>query len=189
MGLGNRHLKELSSEALVEAIRSGNPLAEHEMITRFSRGLNLMLQRKCNPDVVADVSQETWRVVIEKVRNGDLRQPDRLAAFIHQTARNQTVMYFRKYSDSVDDPEENELVSPTASPEEAYETSRVQQYVRDLINSLDTPRDREILTRFYVDEEDKDVICEELQLTSQHFNRVIYRAKSRMKAFIQKEQD
>ncbi|GAB2190945.1 RNA polymerase sigma factor [Sessilibacter sp. MAH4] len=187
MGRGYRKYKDLSSEELVHEIRSGNLLAEHEMITRFARGLNLMLQRKCAPDIAADVSQETWRIVIEKVRNGELRQPDRLAAFIHQIARNQTVMYFRKHGDSTEDPEELDLVAPNSSPEEAFESARLRQYVREIIGSLETPRDREILTRYYVEEEDKELICQELQLTSQHFNRVIYRAKTRMRAYIEKD--
>ena len=157
------------------------------MVQRFAQGLRVMLSRKCSPDVAEDVFQETWRVAIEKVRNGDLRQPDRLPAFIHQIARNQVVMYFRKNSDTQEPPEDKELACSNPNPEQIFETNRLQLYVRDLISQLDTPRDREILMRFYVHEEDKDDICRDLQLTSQHFNRVIYRAKMRMRAYLVKE--
>lgn len=163
-------------------IQAGNAQAELNMVTRFAPGLKIMLNRKCSPDIAEDVFQETWRVAIEKVRNGDLRQPDRLPAFIHQIARNQVVMYFRKNSDTQEAPSENDLVAPGPNPEQAYETNQQQKYVRDLIEQLDTPRDREILTRYYVNDEDKEDICIDLNLTSQHFNRVIYRAKTRIKS-------
>lgn len=179
----------MSYVALVEQIQSGNTRAETRMVERFASGLRAMLSRKCSPDVAEDVFQETWRVTIEKVRNGDLRQPDRLPAFIHQIARNQVVMYFRKNSDTLDSPDDRELASADPNPEQIFETNRLQQFVRDMINQLDTPRDREILMRFYVQEEDKDEICKDLQLTSQHFNRVIYRAKLRMRAYLVKESD
>lgn len=176
-------LSELPYEELVSQIKAGNAQAELSMVTRFAPGIRTMLGRKCAPDIAEDVFQETWRVTIEKVRNGDLRQPDRLPAFIHQIARNQVVMYFRKNSDTQESPDDNDLVAPGPSPDQAYETNQLQEYVRHLIDQLETPRDREILNRFYVNEEDKDIICEDLNLTSQHFNRVIYRAKMRMKSY------
>ncbi|WP_317930331.1 sigma-70 family RNA polymerase sigma factor [Halioxenophilus sp. WMMB6] len=188
-GLDDTDLDRLSYEALVDQIQAGNAKAEMQMVNRFAHGLRVMLSRKCSPDVAEDVSQETWRVVIEKVRNGDLRQPDRLPAFIHQIARNQVVMYFRKHSDTQEQPDDNDLVSPGLNPEQTYEINQLQQYVRDLIEQLDTPRDREILMRFYVQEEEKEEICKDLDLSSQHFNRVIYRAKMRMRSYLVKNLD
>ncbi|BFM08632.1 RNA polymerase sigma factor [Halioxenophilus aromaticivorans] len=184
---GHKEPNQLSYEELVNQIRSGNAQAELSMVTRFAPGLKTMLNRKCSPDIAEDVFQETWRVAIEKVRKGDLRQPDRLPAFIHQIARNQVVMYYRKNSDTQETPDDNDLVAPGPSPEQALETRRIQDHVRGMIEQLDTPRDREILKRYYVLEEDKEQICEDLNLSSQHFNRVIYRAKTRMRSFFVKD--
>ena len=187
-GVEQTDLQKLSYEELVSQIQQGSPKAELQMYHRFASGLKTMLNRKCSsPDIAEDVFQETWRVVLEKVRNGDLRQPDRLAAFVHQIARNQVVMYFRKHSDTQEAPDENDLVAAGPNPEQALETNRLQQFVREIIESLDAARDREVLMRFYVKEEDKDDICKDLQLTSQHFNRVIYRAKMRMKSYLVKK--
>ncbi len=176
----------LSYEDLVGLVQSGNAQAEITMVNRFAPGLKSMLNRKCSPDIAEDVFQETWRVTIEKVRNGDLRQPDRLPAFIHQIARNQVVMYFRKNSDTQETPDDNDLIAPGPNPEQALEIQRVQEYVRGLIEQLETPRDREILKRYFIKEEDKELICADLNLSSQHFNRVVYRAKMRMKSYFVK---
>ena len=45
-------------------------------------------------------------------------------------------------------------------------------------------RDREILRRFYVEEEDKDSICKDLKIDGTHFNRVLFRAKARFREAI-----
>jgi len=50
-----------------------------------------------------------------------------------------------------------------------------------VIGELDGDRDRELLFRFYIAEEDKERLCEELGLTSLHFNRVLFRARQRYK--------
>jgi len=189
-GLEGTDLDKLSYEELVSQIQAGSGKAELHIYHRFAPGLKNLLNRKCSsPDIAEDVFQETWRVVLEKVRKGDLRQPDRLPAFVHQIARNQVVMYFRKHSDTQEAPDDNELVASGPNPQEAYEANQLQQFVRGIIENLDAPRDREILMRFYIREEDKDDICQDLQLTSQHFNRVIYRAKMRMKSYLVKKMD
>jgi RNA polymerase sigma-70 factor (ECF subfamily) len=57
--------------------------------------------------------------------------------------------------------------------------------VRRLIGELDTDRDRQILYRFYIAEEDKERICADLELSSLHFNRVLFRARQRFKELLE----
>jgi RNA polymerase sigma-70 factor (ECF subfamily) len=56
--------------------------------------------------------------------------------------------------------------------------------VQEILADLKKERDREILQRFYVREEDKASICHRLGVDSVHFNRVLYRARQRMKSAI-----
>jgi hypothetical protein len=51
--------------------------------------------------------------------------------------------------------------------------------VRRLIGELPTARDRQLLLRFYVAEEEKESIGADLGLDSLHFNRVLFRARQR----------
>jgi RNA polymerase sigma-70 factor (ECF subfamily) len=50
---------------------------------------------------------------------------------------------------------------------------------------LPVPRDREVIKRFYLDEETKDAICQSLGLSPIHFDRVIFRARQRMRALME----
>jgi hypothetical protein len=55
-----------------------------------------------------------------------------------------------------------------------------------MLISLPTSRDREILIRFYLDEEDKDSICSSLRLSEAHFTRVIFRARNRFRELLER---
>src|SRR6266542_2351992 len=56
-----------------------------------------------------------------------------------------------------------------------------------LISEMRSDRDRQILHRFFITEEDKGKICADLGLTSLHFNRVLSRALKRFKDLYEKK--
>ena len=173
------------SKALVARIESGDVLAESEMVARYQRGLHLMLQKKSDLHIAEEVSQETWRVVIERLRNKELRDAEKLAAFIIQTGRNQLIMYYRKNTPNSEDGNV-EQVQPVISqgPSVHHEHERRREFIRQQLAKLGTKRDREILKRYYLMEQEKAEICAALDLSDLHFNRVLHRAKQRLKAFL-----
>jgi RNA polymerase sigma-70 factor (ECF subfamily) len=61
--------------------------------------------------------------------------------------------------------------------------------VRQVISEMRADRDRQILYRFFITEEDKEKICADLDLTSLHFNRVLSRALKRFKDLYEKKFD
>jgi DNA-directed RNA polymerase specialized sigma24 family protein len=78
----------------------------------------------------------------------------------------------------------------SAIPDESYspyrDVSRAQntKLVRQLLNELPVERDRELLERLYVQDQDKEEICQALGLDSLHFNRVLHRAKQRFRQLL-----
>ena len=55
------------------------------------------------------------------------------------------------------------------------------------MRGMPSARDRTILVRLYLDEEDKDVICRELGLSPAHFASVLHRARQRLKDMLEAE--
>jgi len=51
---------------------------------------------------------------------------------------------------------------------------------------LPTERDRQLLTRFYLDGTDKQQLCRDLGLSPKHFDRVLMRARSRLRTIIER---
>jgi RNA polymerase sigma-70 factor (ECF subfamily) len=52
------------------------------------------------------------------------------------------------------------------------------------LDELGTPRDREILTRVYLRDEDKTDVCAALDVDATHFNRVLFRARQRFRELL-----
>ena len=55
------------------------------------------------------------------------------------------------------------------------------EIVRKIIDELGIQRDRDVLFRYYILEEDKDKVCADLRLSKDQFSRIIFRARKRYK--------
>jgi DNA-directed RNA polymerase specialized sigma24 family protein len=55
-----------------------------------------------------------------------------------------------------------------------------------MLDDLPTARDRDVLIRFYLNDESKEDICAALGLSDEHFNRVIFRARNRFRALLER---
>jgi DNA-directed RNA polymerase specialized sigma24 family protein len=58
--------------------------------------------------------------------------------------------------------------------------------VAELLEELPTERDRQLLMRFYLDGIDKQQLCHDLGLSPKHFDRVLMRARSRLRTIIER---
>ncbi len=83
--------------SLVARIAAGDAAAETEMLERYSCGLLLMLRRMTGrPDLADDLHQDTFQMVLERLRGKGLAKPERLAGFLNRTARNLFIADYRK---------------------------------------------------------------------------------------------
>ncbi|HYN19591.1 MAG TPA: RNA polymerase sigma factor [Thermoanaerobaculia bacterium] len=182
-----------ASAELVRRILSGDPAAETELVHRFSRALTFLLRRLTRDDAAADdLYQETFRLVIEKVRGGELREPERLPGFVSSMARNLFLSSARrrgKRQKMHDEPEAAET-APDPAPGQLAKLLVKERAatVRQVLAELRNDRDREILSRYYIADEDKDDICRDLDLSDLHFNRVLFRARQRYKKLFERTQ-
>jgi RNA polymerase sigma-70 factor (ECF subfamily) len=179
-----------SAAELVSRIRAGDPHAEAELVERYGRGVMMILRRAArNAAVSDDLYQDTFRIALEKVRQGDLRESDKLSGFICSVARNLVIEYFRRTVRQESLTEIAEAERPHYSAPDQLEALLQQEkaaIVRKVIDELPTDRDRHVLFRFYILEEAKETICASLGLTSIHFNRVLHRARERYKELYEK---
>ena len=170
------------SGELVTRILAGEKAAESELVQQYSRGVLIILNRATGDySLSEDLSQETFQLTLEKIRGGEVREPEKLSGFICSLARNLATDHYRRSrrSEQVDDPEAMETVAAAAPSQlDLVLQAEKSKRVRELLSEL-SGRDREILRRFYIEEEDKDRICADLKLSSLHFNRVLHRARER----------
>ena len=149
----------------------------------YGRGIAILLDRHTSGRPEAeDLFQDTFRLVLEKLRRGELREPAKLPGFLAQIARSLAIEHYRKASRRKTDPDSEALeeVAAAASGQLAGLLAREDAaVVRQVIQELGSARDREVLLRFYIAEEDRGRISDDLGLTDLQFNRVLHRARQR----------
>ena len=175
--------KKAENAALVQRIIDGDSFAESQLVQQFGRGVYYVLRRESRSmDVVDDLYQETFRIGIEKIRKGDLRDPSKVGAFLSSTARFVVIDYFRREArhDS-SDIDHVDVATPGQSQLHELISQEHAELVRSTIGELRNERDRAIIFRFFIAQHDKEDICRDLDLSALHFNRVLHRAKQRYK--------
>jgi RNA polymerase sigma-70 factor, ECF subfamily len=173
---------------LVERIRSGDTAAEQELVDRHTRALNILLHRSVNrPDDAQDIRQDVFRIVFEKIRSGEVREPERISGFVWSVASHLIKDHYRRQKrwegDSIDD---TPLPSKEASPLDDVLRRENARLVRQVLDDLPSDRDREVLSRFYLKEESKASICLEFGLASLQFDQVLFRARQRYRILYEK---
>jgi len=128
-----------------------------------------------------DVHQETFAIVLRRLRRKPLEDPELLPSFIRQTARNLLMVANRRrrrrLETEVDETTLEKFIDP--SPGQLVRVLREEEgaLVRRAIAGVRPVRYRQLLSRFYLEEEAKERICEDMGLTAVHFNRVLFRAR------------
>jgi RNA polymerase sigma-70 factor (ECF subfamily) len=177
-----------NSTRLIQRILSGDKNAEAELVDRYTRGVSVILRRATSQRwMIEDLVQDTFQLALEKLRRGELRCPEKLSGFICNIARNLAIDGFRRAARHGKAERELQLDSPAPpDPLQQLLATEKASSVRRILNELRSARDREVLYRFYIAEQDKQQICAELGLTSLHFNRVLFRARERYRELYEK---
>ena len=171
-------------EALAQRIRIGDPDAEQGLVDRFGRGVRAILWNVCRDrSVVDDLFQETFRVLLQRLRAGAVRDPSQLGAFVASLARNLATEHFRRARRSEGDSSARleRLEDPRPSAQELVTRAEQASLVRRIVEELTVPRDRDLLRRFYLGQESKEKIQADHGLTNLQFNRVLHRARERFR--------
>jgi RNA polymerase sigma-70 factor (ECF subfamily) len=174
---------------LVARIGRGGRDAEDAMVRRYGPGLLYMLKRRTRDSELAlDLRQDTFRVAIEKLRSSSLDEPAHLAAYLRAVALNLWIAHQRKQvrraTTADSDAVEAAADAGESGPFENVSRAQVRDAVGVLLDELGTPRDREILTRVYLRDEDKTDVCAALGVDATHFNRVLFRARQRVRELL-----
>ena len=185
-------MNALSHEQIALDIKAGDADAERLLVEQFERPVKLILMKRTrDSQLSSDLAQDTFILTIQKLRAGDLRNPAALPGFIRQIAVNLSIEHFRKEKRYVSSDDGIISLHATHRDQKAEQMDRrqVREMLEEVLSQLAQPRDREILTRFYLLDEDKPNICSALDLSAAHFDRVLYRAKQRMRDLMATRQD
>jgi len=167
---------------LVERVRSGQTDGLEDLYQLFSRGVRFYLCRQLGPQELDDKVHDTFLVVVQAIRRGELREPQRLMGFVRTIVRRQVAAHIDKVvhtrREQLDLDSSMRVADGRENPEESAIFQQRSALIRLVLDEL-SGRDREILTRFYLWEQSQDQICMEMLLTETQFRLLKSRAKAR----------
>jgi RNA polymerase sigma-70 factor (ECF subfamily) len=171
---------------LFPRLQAGEEEALERLVEITGRGVAAVLRHRTRSrEEAEDLFQEVYRLAFSKIGDGEVREVEKLPAFLAGVARNLARDLRRKAVHSKPH-DGGEVLGTLPSPEPdqlgkllSREKGRL---IREVLGELGTDRDRQVLVRYYLAEEGKEEICADLGLSSSHFNRVLFRARQRYKA-------
>lgn len=172
-----------TARVIVALIRQGDQRGEEMLYSLLSRGMKFMAIRKLGPEDGLDCFHDTMLVLIRRIRDGALQEAAALFGYartilvreiseqLEKRRRLLTVDDFDAVSFAIADPH--------ASPEAAMEAGQRVAAMRRGLLAL-RPKEREILTRFYLQEQHAEKIQEEMNLTATQFRLLKSRSKQKL---------
>ena len=166
---------------VVGKIQRGDESAVEELYAALSVGVRAILARSVETQSVEDRLHEIVVIVLEAIQSGELREPARLMGFIRTVARRRVVAHIRHAA-----LQRRRFVPFQTEPVEDFDqdpercAARVElvEQTRNVLRKL-TPRDGEIVERFYLQEQSPEQICREMHLTGTQFRLYKSRAIAR----------
>ncbi len=167
---------------LVARIQREEPEGMEELYRTFSRGIRFYLCKRVAPSELDDRVHDAFVIVVQAIRNGSLRQPDRLMGFVRTVVRRQVVASIEEAVQQRRDLMDLEMGHGVADSRQDPETAALREerigLMVDVLRSI-SKRDREILTRFYIEEQTPEEICRRMALTETQFRLFKSRAKAK----------
>jgi RNA polymerase sigma-70 factor (ECF subfamily) len=147
----------------------------------------LILRRVRDPEVAADILQDAAVTTLEKLRNGQIAHPENIGGYLYRVAINHLRNHRRRDRSALCDAAPIDELAEVQNDPDWEKVGRPQwaEAARRLLDEMPVARDRDLLMRFYLHDEDKEQICRELHLSEEHFNRVIFRARNRFRELLE----
>jgi len=170
-------------KAVVDQIRAGDPLGEEALYRNLAAGARLFLQRKLGAQDVDDRVHNVFVIVVQAIRRGELREPERLMGFVRTVLIRQLGLaisgLIRTRERSIQLDSARHLTAVDSSPEEHALSLQKVSLMKQALKQLND-REYEMLTRFYLREQSPEQIQEEMRLTATQFNLLKSRAKAKL---------
>jgi RNA polymerase sigma-70 factor (ECF subfamily) len=170
-------------EDYIRALTNRRGDAVQDFVSHFSKPVKSKLRGHLRSlELREDAFQETFRRVLNYFYAGKtLENPASLPGFVYAVCHNTALELLRsnlrhlQFADETPDP-----VDSTQNPEERMVTEERKQIVRRVLREL-RQRDRELLERVFLNEEDKDLVCEQLGVDRTYLRVLLHRARVRLK--------
>ncbi len=177
-----------ADDSLVARIAAGDKEAERAFVRAYAPGVRALARRKAragDPNV-DDYCQDVLHNVLMALRRGELCDPAALGSYVRNAVVYTVQAEYRKRQRRGEDGAavDTEQLACTDDPARVAMRAELARLVQRLIAELSVARDRELLRRFYRDEQSVEEVCAALGIELSHFRRVAHRARERLRQLL-----
>jgi RNA polymerase sigma-70 factor (ECF subfamily) len=169
----------------VERLCAGDRRTQEHFVGYFTELLQIKLRSRLQSlHAIEDVRQETFARVLAVLRkDGGLRQPERLGAFVNTVCNHVLFEHYRSSSrsESLDVEGQPEPPAVGANALDIAVSRQIKNKVREILLEL-APRDRSLLKAVFLDERDRDDVCREFGVDREYLRVLLHRAKQEFKS-------
>jgi RNA polymerase sigma factor (sigma-70 family) len=168
---------------LVRRLRDDDPSAMEDLYQVFSRRIRYLLWRHVGAQEMHDRLHDIFLIVTEAIRSGELREPERLMGYVRTVVRRQIAGHLHMRREQRMKWCSLELGPVMADRRPGPELGIIHRQHRELAGRIMLgmrEREREVLVRFYVEEQPADQICHDMELSETQFRLLKSRAKARL---------
>ncbi len=177
------HQPDAPWSELVRRVRIGDADAVEDLYEVFSTGIRLRLARQLAAMDVNDKVHDLFVAVMESIRQGKVRQPERLMGYVQTMVSRQVASHIDRISKERRNSPVMEMRAPlpdqAPDPEHSAMDRQIGEVIRRVLGGM-RERDRQILVRFYLKEETPQEICLAMHLTEAQYRVLKSRAKARL---------
>lgn len=170
--------------AYIESLCAEDQRTQEHFVGYFTALLHLKLRSRLqSPQAIEDVCQETFvRVLTVLRKDGGLRQPERLGAFVNTVCNHVLFEHYRsnRGDESMDAEGQPELPATGADALDIVAAKQIKDKVRKILLRLPL-RDRLLLKAVFLDERDRDEVCREFRVDRDYLRVLLHRAKQEFK--------
>jgi RNA polymerase sigma-70 factor (ECF subfamily) len=175
--------QELQWTKLVNQVQANDPRGLEDLYAYFSKGARFYFCRHLGLEQLDDRVHDTFLIVVDRIKRGELRDPERLMGFIRTILRRQVAAYVRgaveeRRDYAPLDAESEYCLDFRGCPEERIIDLETVDIMERVMRGMNL-REREILTRFYLLEQAPEHICKEMRINLTQFRLMKSRAKGR----------
>jgi RNA polymerase sigma-70 factor (ECF subfamily) len=178
-------------DRIVAEISAGDPAGQQALYDAFAPGLRLFLAHHLRrAEEVEDRLHDIFVKAVSAIREGQLREPGRIAGFMRTIARRQITAFIDEVVEQRSAEELAQVLSMPSqapSPEQMAIQNQWRERAIEVLGSF-SGVDREILLRYYLLGEEPEEICEGLRISYNQFRMRKSRAKRRFAQMMRRKE-
>jgi RNA polymerase sigma-70 factor (ECF subfamily) len=163
----------------VRRLREGDRETEAHFYAYFRDLLHAKLRRKLrSPHAVEEIRQEVFLRTLARL--DEIHDGRKLGAFVNTTCNHVLMEYYRQESRAVSLEAQPDMAETSTDLDTAFDSVRNSARVRKVLATLDE-REAAILGAVFLDEGDKDAICERYGIDREYLRVLLHRAKAKFR--------